>query len=46
MKELATHAIKSIYGKINPKKLEHCFEVIFKENYLFYLVIWIGFPDR
>ena len=34
MKNLAAHAIKSVYGKIDPKKRQNCFEVILLEIYL------------
>ena len=27
MKVLAKHAISSVYGKIDPKRREHCFEI-------------------
>ena len=31
MKVLATHAIKAVYGKIDPFKQQHCFEVCFSK---------------
>jgi len=47
MKTLATHAIKAVYGKIDPFKLENSFEVryYFAPSLYFYLVIWIRFYD-
>jgi len=32
MKTLATHAIKSVYTKIDPTKFDHNFEVILNIN--------------
>jgi hypothetical protein len=32
MKDLATHAIKAVYGKIDPSKKQHCFEVTISDS--------------
>jgi hypothetical protein len=46
MKNLARHAIRSVYGKIDPERKQNCFEVRFNMFYKVFIDIRVRFPDR